>query len=102
MAVFAGGILAGCQEGDRGGTPAASPASRPASYASHFHKPGQRYDEQGRAVDRQDYLIDDNGRRIGGKGHWTSGTRDDVVPAGTEVNASGQPVHVPPSTPIEP
>ena len=99
FALFAGGALAGCQDGDRAVAPA---AAQPGSYASHFNKPGQRYDEHARAVDRDDYLVDNNGRRIGGKGHWTSGARDDVLPAGTEVNASGRPTHTPPSTPIAP
>jgi hypothetical protein len=99
--LFAGAVLSGCQN-----TTAAQPASgqtpSPDSYSSHFHHPGQRYDQYARAVDREGFLVDRAGVRIGGKGHWVPGGRDDVLPAGTPVDATGHPIHTPPSTPMGP
>ena len=59
-------------------------------YANHFNRPGMRYDQKGQLVDGGDYLIDRSGRRIGGKGYWITGARDDIVPPGTHVDSVGR------------
>jgi hypothetical protein len=69
------------------------------SYASHFNRPGMRYDERGQLVDSAGYLIDRDGRRIGGKGHWIAGARDDVLPPGTHVDSAGRALAAPGTPP---
>ena len=68
---------------------------RPTSYAGHFARPGERYDQHGRLVDAQGYLIDRDGRRIGGRGYWVSGPGT-TVPPGTYVS---QVTYAPPTYP---
>ena len=99
--LFAGAVLSGCHDS---GTAAQAPGQAPSTdtYASHFHHPGQRYDQSARAVDHENFLVDRAGRRIGGKGYWVSGARDDVLPAGTPVDAMGHAIHTPPSIPMRP
>jgi hypothetical protein len=99
--LFASAVLSGCQNT---GTGAPAPQQTPStnSYSSHFHHPGQRYDQSARAVDHEGFLVDRAGRRIGGKGYWVPGARDDVLPAGTLVDAIGHPINTPSSIPIQP
>ena len=68
----------------------------PTSYAGHFARPGERYDQNGHLVDAQGFLIDKSGRRIGGRGYWVQGPGD-TVPPGTYVGpTTGQAIMAPP------
>jgi hypothetical protein len=68
----------------------------PSSYAGHFARPGERYDQNGHLVDTQGFLIDKSGRRIGGRGYWVQGPGD-TVPPGTYVGPQmGQAIMAPP------
>jgi hypothetical protein len=90
-------LAAGCQTSEPGVALVRATTVQPTTYAEHFAKPGERHDQNGRLVDADGFLIDKNGRRLGGRGYWVHGPGD-TVPPGTYVEPmTAQAIMLPPA-----